>query len=397
MALVVGLVMWRPPVPATTNPKLVAILPFRTTGANPELAWLREGLVDLLAIKLTGEGGLRAADPSAVLSAWRRAAGAAGKDIATRSGLTVARRLGAGRVIDGSVVGTPAHLTLIVSLLATPTGREVARASAEGPADSLSALVDGLAARLLSVEAGVDVSRLSSITSSSLPAIRAYLSGRAAFRGGRLDEAFRQFREATLLDSTFALAALELLHTSTLGHISAAKMLNGAGGWRSPAGSGSVRAIGALLDVWAGPHPTAPELFERWQAAVTAYPDRAETWYGLGDNYYHWGMLAGLSDPLGLAAEAFQRGWAIDSASAGYSLAPERSPIWAEPLIHMVEIAQMKGDTASVLVSWRRGWPRTPPARSHGICAGIGQWPMATRRGVPSGLTRNVSIRVRSG
>jgi tetratricopeptide (TPR) repeat protein len=348
VALVVGLVMRRPPVPSTSNPKLVAVLPFRTTGANPELAWLREGLVDLLAIKLTGEGGLRAADPSAVLSAWRRAAGAAGKEIAPDAGLTVARSLGAGRVIDGSVVGTPGHLTLIVSLLATPTGREVARASAEGPADSLSALVDGLAARLLSVEAGVDVSQLPSITSSSLPAIRAYLSGRAAFRGGRLDEAFRQFREATLLDSTFALAALELLHTSTWIHFGSEDAQRG----RRLALAGRERlspADRALLDVWAGPHPTAPELFERWQAAATAYPDRAETWYGLGDNYYHWGMLAGLSDPLRLAAEAFQRGWAIDSASTGHPFAPERSAIWAEPLIHMVEIAEMNGDTAAVL------------------------------------------------
>jgi tetratricopeptide (TPR) repeat protein len=347
LALGVGLVMLRAPGAATLNPRLVAVLPFRTTGANPELAWLREGLVDLLAIKLTGEGGLHAADPSAVLSAWRRVAGAAGKDLAPVAGLGVARGLGAGRVIDGSVVGTPGHLTLTVSLLATPNGREVARASAEGPADSLSAIVDRLAAGLLSLEAGVDVSQFSSITSSSLPAIRAFLSGRAAFRGGRLDEAFRQFREATLLDSTFALAALELLHTSTWVNFGSEDAQRG----RRLALAGRERLSPGdrvLLDAWAGRHPTAPELFQRWQAASTAYPDRAETWYALGDNYYHWGMLAGLGDPLRLAADAFQRGWAIDSASSGHSFAPERLAIWAEPLIHMVEIAQMKGDTASV-------------------------------------------------
>jgi tetratricopeptide (TPR) repeat protein len=349
LALVVGLVtMRRTPGAATSNPKLVAVLPFRTMGANPELAWLREGLVDLLAIKLAGEGGLRAAEPSAILSAWRRVAGSEGQDIAPAAALEIAHHLGAGRVIDGSVVGTPAHLTITASLLTTPDGRDVARASVEGPADSLSTLLDRLAARLLSLGAGVDASRLSTITTSSLPAIRAYLAGRAAFRGGRLDEAFRQFREATLLDSTFALAALELVHASL--------WVTGLGGEDARRG-GRLALAGrerlspsdrALLDVWVNLRTTEPGEFQQWQAAVAAYPDRAELWYELGDTYYHYGLMAGLDDPLGLAAEAFQRGWAIDSASAGDSLAPEHSPIFAEPLTHMVEIAQAKGDTASV-------------------------------------------------
>src|SRR6185369_9546152 len=136
------------------------------------------GLVDLLAIKLSGEGELRAAEPVAVLSAWRRVAGAEGKDIAPAAALEVARRLGAGRVIDGSVVGTASHLTVTASLLTAPDGRSTAHVSIEGPADSLSTLLDRLAVRLLVLGAGVDPSRLFSITSSSLPAIRAYLAGR---------------------------------------------------------------------------------------------------------------------------------------------------------------------------------------------------------------------------
>ena len=347
LATGIGYVVRQSPKVATSNPSLVAVLPFRVSGANPELAWLREGLVDLLAIKLRGEGGLHAAEVGAVLSAWRRVAGAEGKDIAPTAPLEVARRLGAGRVIDGSVVGTDEHMTVIASLLSTPDGRDLARASVEGPADSLSTLVDQLAGRLLSLGAGVDTSRLSSITSSSLPAIRAYLAGRAAFRRGRLDDAFRHFREATLLDSTFALAALELVHASIW---VATSREDGERGMRL-AQAGRERlspSDRALLDARADPHTTQPQSIQVWQKAVTAYPDRAESWYTLGDRYYHYGLMAGFDDALGLAAEAFQRGWAIDSASAGDSLAPERSPIFAEPLIHMVEIAQSRGDTASV-------------------------------------------------
>jgi tetratricopeptide (TPR) repeat protein len=245
-------------------------------------------------------------------------------------------------------VGTASHLTVTASLFTAPDGRSTAHASIEGPADSLSTLLDRLAVRLLVLGAGVDPSRLFSITSSSLPAIRAYLAGRTAFRRGRLDDAFRQFREATLLDSTFALAALELVHASLW-----VTGVDGEdarrGGRLALAGRGQLSPSDrALLDVWVNLRTTEPGEFQQWQAAVTAYPGRAELWYELGDTYYHYGLMAGLDNPLGLAAEAFQRGWAIDSASAGDSLAPERSPIFAEPLTHMVEIAQARGDTASV-------------------------------------------------
>jgi serine/threonine-protein kinase len=43
LAAGIGYLMRRPPGAATPNPRLVAILPFRVSGANPELAWLHEG------------------------------------------------------------------------------------------------------------------------------------------------------------------------------------------------------------------------------------------------------------------------------------------------------------------------------------------------------------------
>jgi hypothetical protein len=72
---------------------------------------------------------------------------------------------------------------------------------------------------------------------------------------------------------------------------------------------------------------------------------QSETCYSLGDGYFHYGMSAGLEDPLRLAAEAFQRGWAIDSAAAGNSRGAGGAPVLAEPLSHMVEIAQLRGNT----------------------------------------------------
>jgi len=360
LAVVIGLVMMRrSPASTRSNPKLVAVLPFRTAGASPELAWLHEGLVDLLSAKLAGAGELRAAEPTSVLGAWRRV-GSESTAVPQDAALEIARGLGAGRLIDGSVVGTPAHLTITASLLTTSGGKSGSRASADGPVDSLTVLVDRLASRLLSLDAGVDPTRLST-TSSSLPATRAFLVGRAAFRKGDMDEAFRSFREATVLDSTFALAALELVHASV--------WVGGA--WSEDAQRGKRLAqagrdrLGpgdrALLDAWDLEDITGPGWIQAWRAAAQANPERAETWYELGDAYFHNAALVGLDNPLRLAAEAFQRGWAIDSANSSDALESGNSPIVAEPVAHMVEIAQISGDSASVrrLVAVRLGMDST--------------------------------------
>ncbi|HET9294473.1 MAG TPA: serine/threonine-protein kinase [Gemmatimonadales bacterium] len=337
----------RPPDSTGPNPDLVAILPFRTAGASPELAWLREGMVDLLTLKLAGEGGLRAVEPRTLLSAWSRAGGSAGREIAVASAMEIARHVGAGRILDGSVVGTTAHVTLSASLLTIPRGSAVSQASVEGPIDSLSALVDLLAARVLSLQAGTETSRLPSLMSVSLPAIHAYLAGRAAFRRGRFDEAFERFRDATVIDSNFAVAALELVHASI---------------WTAPAGEAADRGkrlalagrnqLGpgdrALIDIWARPVTEWPELFRSWRAAANAYPGRAEVWYGLGDAYYHHGARVGLAEPFRLAADAFRRGWIIDSTSGDEFQVPDNSPALVEPINHLVEMAQVQGDTLSV-------------------------------------------------
>jgi TolB-like protein len=327
------------------DPGLVAVLPFRIVGAGPELAWLSEGLVDLLSVKLGGEGGMRAVATASVLSAWQGTAHAS--DRGPDAMLRLARSLGAGHMLEGTVLGTARRVTLSASLVPVQSGASGTQASVEGPVDSLSALVDLLAGRILGIGAGTEAGRLASLTTTSMPAIRAYLSGRGAFREGRLHEAFDRFHDAMDLDSTFALAALELVHTSIwTGPVSETvdrgKRLALAG--RHQLG----RADQALLDIWARPLRNLPEFFRAWNAASSAYPDRAEIWYQLGDAYYHHGSRAGLADPLGLAAEAFRRGWRVDSVSGGQFREAGRSEFLAEPINHLVEMAQQDGDANAV-------------------------------------------------
>jgi eukaryotic-like serine/threonine-protein kinase len=322
------------PRSVTLNERVVAVLPFRVTGADPTLQYLREGMIDLLAAKLTGDGGPRAVDPRTVISAWRRRAGE--EELPQEDALRLARGLGAGRALLGAVIGAPGRIVLSASLLPTSGGRSSTEASVQGPVDSLLSLVDQLAAQLLALGAGEAPQRLASATSTSLPALRYYLDGQAEYRRGQYQDAVRLFDQALMEDSTFALAALGL---------------RSAGGWiGSPEADRGLRLAWAersrlsardraILTGLAGPafpgFSTERAELAAWQQAVALAPDQPEAWYELGDEYYHSGdMIA--ADPLREhSTAAFRRALELDSA-------------FAAPLAHLVELAARDGNAAEV-------------------------------------------------
>jgi serine/threonine-protein kinase len=322
---------------------VVAVAPFQLSGADTLHAWMQEGMVDLLTIRLAGSGGLKLADAATMISSWRRNASHESGVDPMESARRLATGAGAGWVVAGSVAGSADRVILSASLQAVASSRTVARASAEGPADSLPALVDRLAVQLLGGGAGLDDDRLASLTSASFPAIRAYLDGRAAFRRGRRDQALIQFRKALSLDSNFALAGLELARVAAWAGTEEDTRL---GTQRALAGRQRLGASDrAYLDAWAATSHDASELFQVWNAAVTAQPNRAETWYSLGDIYFHVGALAGIEDALVRAEAAFRQGWRLDSAASAGVL---DEPFVAEPVEHMIQLAHLRRDTAEV-------------------------------------------------
>ncbi len=292
----------------------VAILPFRVSG-EPSMAYLREGMVDLLAAKLTGEGGLRAVDPRAVYVSWRRVAGSDTVDLPIDSARMLAGRVGAANVLLGEVVGTAANLIVNASVT-NATGTEVARATAQGAHTDLASLVDQLVAQLLTASAGEEPQRLSALTSTSLPALRAYLEGQVAYRRGRYGEALERYGRALDLDSTFALAGLGLTIADGWVGTGHARERGRAVAWRwrermSPRDR-------ALLFVQVGRNyprpPTAREQLAATEEALRLAPDRVELWQSLGDYYLHYGRMGGVEAWEVYAERAFRRALESDSA-----------------------------------------------------------------------------------
>ena len=357
LALAVAGYLWWPRPHAALDPNLVAAVPFRVKGAVPALGYLREGMIDLVAARLTGEGGARAADPGSVMAAWRRAAGSQLDDLPERDALELARRLGAGQLLLGGVVGTMDHLTLNASLLPVAGGRPRAEAKVEGVADSLPQLVDRLIAQLITEEAGAPRG-LAGLVNRPLPALRLYLEAQAAYRRANYPDAVARLSQALDLDSTFAIAGLRLAS---------------AAGWTATPGAarrGLERAWGsrdrlsppdqALLLAEVGPdYPAVSPLTKHlawWERAVDLAPDQPERWYELGDEYFHEGPYLQIESTRRRAAEAFRRSVALDSASA--------------PLGHLLEIALLEDDSATV----RRMAPLYLARDSSGELLGFYRW-----------------------
>jgi eukaryotic-like serine/threonine-protein kinase len=339
----------------------VAVFPFRVAGADPALHYLREGMVDLLAAKLTGEGGPRATDPRAVVRAWRQAGGAPDADPTEAAMVEAGNRLKARRIVVGSVVGTPARVALQARMLAGEASPPTA--TAEGPADSLPLLVDRLTAQLLARGARQAEQRLADLTSTSLPALRAYLDGQAAFRSGRYAAAMAAFNRALELDSTFALAALGVLSTDLwLGTTNPrARAIAWAGRERlSPRDR-------VLADAYLGPHypelPWIKEDLTGWLRAIEFASDRAEAWFFAGDRFFHWGSMLEYPDADARAEAYFRRALELD-------------PGWEAPISHLAELAAIRGDTAEA-ASFAAQFLA---ADSAGDAAGYVRWRLAAAR-----------------
>jgi hypothetical protein len=315
--------------PGELDPSAVVVLPFRVS-ADPSLSYLGEGMVDLLAAKLTGEAGPRAVDSRAALRLWERATGGGATPIDRAGALDLARSMAAGQLLLGEIVGSPGRLTLFAAIHDVGQGSAGQPVTVTGAADSLPWLVDRLVAGLLSARAGADDSRLALLTSASLPALRAYLDGKQAYRGGRFTEAAAHFRRAVEIDSTFALAGFELILAGTWTDgtpVDLGRTIAWQGRDRLPARDRRRLELDTITD--------HHEQIRRLEALVAQQPEDAEGWLELGERLLHGGPDVGMPDAFDRALQAFERSVAVDS-------------IYAPALFHAIEIHARRGDTAQV-------------------------------------------------
>jgi tRNA A-37 threonylcarbamoyl transferase component Bud32/TolB-like protein len=306
---------------------VLAVLPFTVRG-SAELAYLGEGIVDLLSASLDGAADIRTVNAHALLGF----VGHTGSAISLERARGVAEHFQARLFVVGDVLDVRGKLRLSASLFDRRQGaRPLAEATVDGESGDVLALVDLLATRLAadrSGEGGARLTRIAAVTTSSLLALKAYLAGEQAYRAGQYAAAVSAFREAVSADTTFALAfyrlamAQERLAWADDSRRSAELAFRHS----SRLSTHDRRFLEAVLAMRRGQSGDAEQ---RLRAIVQAYPDDAEAWYQMGELLFHGSPLRGGS--MTSAREPFSRALFFDPGDLG-------------ALYHLVRIAARDGN-----------------------------------------------------
>jgi len=270
----------------------IAVLPFEVRGED--LGMWREGMVDLLSISLDGAADIRAIDSRTVLARWREAVHERGAPDLGRA-LEVARGTGARYAVMGSVVSSGSGIRLGAEIYALQDETSLATLQVEGSPDSLFALVDRLSIDVLAaIWQGKELTRenvdLTRITTTSLPALKAYLEGESLLRRGDFGGSVAAYERAIAADSTFAFALYHLgmaygwVGDAVNQNQSYRRALRHAA--RLP--EREALLLRATLEYHTGVLD-APTVVALLQEATRKYPDDPDAWYFLGEIYWHSG------------------------------------------------------------------------------------------------------------
>jgi serine/threonine-protein kinase len=310
------------------DPARIAILPFSVRG-DERLAYLGDGMVELLVTQLDGAGEIRTVDARALLHFL------ASQERAPEP-QRVAAHFGAGRYLLGSLVIVGERIQATASLYeASGRATDSVRAAATGPAEVFH-LVDELARQLLAVAGvgpGTRLTRIATLTTESLDALRSYLLGERELRAGRYFDAMEAFQAAVHADASFALAHYRLAAAAAGCALpELAREFADQGyehrGRLSPHDQLVFRAQRAWL------HGAVREAESLYNTITGTYPDDVEAWFHLGDILFHTNPLRGRS---GVEARApFERVLRLDSNHVG-------------AMVHLARIAGIEGRREEML------------------------------------------------
>ncbi len=313
------------------EPDRLAVLPFEADAAGP-FAYLREGMVDLLAARLEGVPGLQIVDPRLTI---RHAGDAASLD--DRRSAEAARSLEVGAALTGSIRDS-AGIMIVEATLVRAAGHREGTVRVTAPRErGVFAAVDDLARQLIALRGIEEHDRLGQLaarTTESLDALRAWLTGERDFRAGRYVAATDAFERATRLDSNFAVAHFRYAVAAayaTQGRSEVPRReLTAALRHGERLGGHDRLMVQALFQDWHGRPDSALRLYRR---AMGERPDDADAWAGFADATFHQGPQNGTG--FESARPYFEQALLLDSTNLS-------------SVVHLGRIAAAQGDGAAL-------------------------------------------------
>ncbi len=324
------------------EPHGLAVMPFRPIAIAPDLAFLSNGMVELLGHVMAQADTVPVVPATSVLDL-----GGVIPDTASTDSLAyIARTLGASRFIRGTLVGNARQVVVRAELLDIG-GETLATATASAPIDSLTSLVARLGTQLTAAVHGVSSSLGERLVSFEV--LKAYVKGRDAYRRADWRMAQAEFERALDADSTFAAAAAGLALASDWLEDAERREYALTLADRNSTSLGVVERlqVEALRGTRYPSPSTAAEIFSAWER-VARVGERAELWADLGRRLLLDGVAAGLNDASERASAAFERAVAMDSANTGFQTA------LAAAALARGDSVRLENSALPVPLRWRR-------------------------------------------
>jgi len=189
--------------PLRERPAGVTIQPFRNLTAREQDDWIGEAIAECLANRLAQVEGLHLADRNTFA---RMLAAEASSGTENRTILEVARKVGAGSVVLGTVQRIGQTLRISAGLLSAEAEGPRHVGTVSGPLEDLFALEDQLGDKLIElIGRTLSPGRRRTITggTESLEAMEKLIRARRAFADAKYQEAIGRAQEALTIDPTY--------------------------------------------------------------------------------------------------------------------------------------------------------------------------------------------------
>lgn len=279
----------RPAAARSLDARTWVVLPFTNVTREPELAWLSDAAVNLLYLDLSRWTDIRVVDDGRVSDVVRALPPADREVIGLNTGLGLARRLGAGRLVMGDLVKSGPQTTVVAKVYDVARGQRLRTVRDEFTSrETTMPAFARLAGKVLDA-APTTATTQDAVGTTSLDAYQEYAAGLRELAAWELDSARGHFERAIRHDSTFALAHYRL--SIALGWILgfSRELVPPAEAATRFAGGLPARERGLIRGQDQFVHNRYADACETFRGLIAADSTDVEAWYQLGECSFHDG------------------------------------------------------------------------------------------------------------